>query len=457
MTATHLAETTPAAAPPEALADAPARGASLILFLLVLASAISFMDRFIFSLLQEPIRLSLKLSDTSVSLLQGMAFMVFYIIAAVPIGALTDRTRRVGIAGLACLGWSLGTFVCGAARTYGILFLGRVGVGVGEAGLTPSAVSLLSDVYPRRAWSRAVAVFSAGSNLGPAFGYAIGGYVYGLLPRQGLPLPLVGLCAPWQVVFMLAAIPGAVLGLVLLILIKEPARSRSRQTQARGSAFKTLVTAIVGDWRLLRVLAAFCLMAASTVALVAWSPTLFIRVHHWSVRQVGLTFAAMNIGCGLVGMILGGTLSDLLGARGVRAPNIMVILCALVVVAPAVAGFALSGDSGVAFAFLALATFACNLCVGAAVPIVPAVTRPEVRATVVAFYIMLSNLAGVGLAPTGVALLSDWAFKGRGAIGEAVALFVAICTPTAWLLLFFSRNWMTRLSAERAADEVRAS
>ncbi len=437
-----------------AMAERRAPGAGLLLTLLVLANAVSFMDRYVFVLLLEPIRKSLALTDTAVSVLQGLAFMAFYLIAAVPLGILADRRRRVVIIGAGMLVWSAATFGCGLARTYGQLFLARMGVGMGEAALGPAAVSMISDIFPRRVWGRAVAAFSAGSTLGPAVAFAFGGYVIGRLPPEGIAAPVVGMLLPWQVVFMLAAIPGLILAVIFLFLAKEPARAAAQGP--RAPALKAASAALFSDLRLIRLLLGLALMAAGSAAVLAWGPALFIRVHHWSVKEVGFSFAVMNLICGLFGIYGGGFLSDLLRARGVAAPNLTVILCAIPFGLAAVIGFGVSPDATVAFACLGAATFLGNLCTGAAVPTIPTVTQPQTRSTVMAFYIMFTNLAGFGLAPTGVALVNDLVFKSPLALGKAVALFVSIFLPLAWLMLLASRRWVARTAAARVAQDEAA-
>lgn len=446
--------TTPGDATANAPMDKPAAGAGLLLTLLVLANAVSFMDRYIFVLLLEPIRASLGLTDTAVSILQGMAFMAFYLLAAIPLGMLADRRRRVLIIGVGMMVWSAATLVCGTARTYGQLFLARMGVGMGEAALGPAAVSMISDVFPRRAWGRAIAAFSAGSTLGPVFAYAFGGYVIGKLPPEGVAAPGLGMLLPWQIVFILAAIPGLILAVIFLLVAKEPARSKTAAKAPSGPVLKTAKNALFGDMRLVRLMVGLALLAAGSAAVMAWSPALFIRVHHWSVKDVGFSFSIMKLVCGVAGIYSGGFLSDLLRSRGVGAPNLTVILWALPVVLATTIGFGISPDPMIAFACLAITTLLGNMCIGAAVPTIPTVVRPETRSTVMAFYIMITNLTGFGLAPTGVALINDMLFRDPLALGKAVVVFVAVFLPVSWLILLVSRQWVVRVAAEQIAQDA---
>ena len=173
-----------------------------VVVVLTLANVSGFVDRQILSLLVEPIKRDLGVSDTQVSLLMGLSFAVFYSLLGIPIGRLADRTSRRAIVAVGAALWSLLTALSGIARTFGQLFVMRVGVGVGEATLGPSAVSLIADAFPRERRGTAMSVYMLGTFLGSGIAYALGAWVVALTANQApWQWPLVGEIRPWQSVF----------------------------------------------------------------------------------------------------------------------------------------------------------------------------------------------------------------------------------------------------------------
>ena len=197
---------------------------------LTFAYLVSFLDRQILALMVEPIQQDLMLSDTQMSLLMGLAFSLFYVFMAVPLGRLADHTvRRNIIVGGVTL-WSIMTSACGLAGSYWHLFLARMWVGVGEASLTPSATSMIADYFPPGARGKALATYNAGVSLGTGFAMVFGGMVITYVSTsQRHSLPIIGSVAPWQYVFFLVALPG--LAVVLLMLtVREPRRQEISTT-----------------------------------------------------------------------------------------------------------------------------------------------------------------------------------------------------------------------------------
>lgn len=420
------------------------RNATVLLVLFTIANAVSFMDRFVLVLLIDPIRADLGLSDTAVSLVQGLAFILLYSTAAVPLGILLDRRNRLKIVGAGILVWSLATGLAGLARNFVELFAARAAVGLGEASLTPAAVSVLSDVTPPSQWGRRIAFFVAGASLGPALSYSFAGLLYDRLPQEGLALPLVGTLAPWRVVFVLAAIPGLLLAIVF-VLLREPARRRAAlgKTDAGTSLPVAPPARRRDDWnQIIRLLAGFGLLSSIAVALSVWGPTFFIRVHGWSIKETGLAFGALSLVSGFLGTIAGGSISDLLRRLGHADPNIRTILVALAMCSIALAAFPALDEAGAAFAALSGAYFAIMIGIGAAMPTMPLIAAFGDQGRLTATYLLVANVFGIGTAPTLVALINDLVFKQDHSIGLAAATFCLICAPVCAALLLASRRWV---------------
>ena len=160
---------------------------------LMLAYMNSFIDRQILSLLVEPIRADLGISDTQVSLLAGLAFSIFYTLMGVPLARLADQSNRRNIILVGIGSWSIMTALCGAAQNFWQLFLARIGVGVGEAALSPAAFSMIADYFPKQRLARAISVYSMGVYFGAGLALMIGGVVIKMV--SALPptvLPVIG-------------------------------------------------------------------------------------------------------------------------------------------------------------------------------------------------------------------------------------------------------------------------
>jgi len=196
----------------------------VVVLVLMMAYVFSFVDRNIVILLVEVMKKDMGLSDTKVSLLLGASFALFYSILGIPLGRLADIYNRKKIIAVGIVLWSLMTAVCGLTKNYGQLFLARMGVGVGEAALSPAAYSMISDYFPKEKLATAISVYSLGIYIGSALAYIGGGYLIGILSdMDNLNLPLVGELYAWQLIFIIVGVPGLLMaGLVLLL--KEPER-----------------------------------------------------------------------------------------------------------------------------------------------------------------------------------------------------------------------------------------
>jgi MFS family permease len=184
---------------------------------LVLAFVFSFIDRIVIALLVEPIKADLGISDFDIGLLQGFAFAIFYALLGIPIGRLSDRISRRGIIATGIAVWSLMTAACGLARSFFGLFLARVGVGVGEATLSPAAYSMISDYFPREKLGRALGVYQSGAMLGAGIAFLVGGAAVQLLSAyDGQVLPVLGPVRMWQLAFFAVGLPGLLIALLML-------------------------------------------------------------------------------------------------------------------------------------------------------------------------------------------------------------------------------------------------
>ena len=387
----------------------------------------------------------MNITDTQVSLLAGFAFAVFYTFAGIPIAWLADQKSRRVIIMVGVALWSLMTAVCGLTKTFWQLFLARIGVGVGEASLTPSAYSMIADCFPPERLGRAIGVYMGGTSIGSGLALVLGGYVIARtadLPQ--LVLPVVGALQPWQLAFMIAAIPG-LLVILLLLTIKEP-RRRGR-VQLSGAAREQInyispgeaITFAVQNWKTyLPVIAGFSIIALTQNAVLVWTPTMFIRTYDWNASNIGYFFGMFLIVFGPLGAIGGGWITDRFSKRGyIDAPIRVTIITSLLLAVTATL-MPLMPTASLSLALLALLTMFLFV-LGSVVPTAfQLVTPNQFRAQISAFTMFVVNLAGLGLGPTVVALITDYGFGDPGALRFSISIVSALITPVGALIFWLA-------------------
>lgn len=407
---------------------------------LLAAYAVSFLDRQILTLLVQPIKLDLGITDTEIGVLQGPAFGLFYATMGLPLGWLADRIHRVRLMAVAIVFWSAMTFASGFASEYWQLLLCRFGVGFGEAALVPAAVSLLADLFEPQRRALPVAVFTAGLAVGSGLSLILGGSFIAFAESGATALPVIGEWfvgrEPWQVVFMLAGLAGGPIAL-LVLLLHEP------RAATHGSAQTTEWRSLSAAWcHLVRqrafmvpMLASMCALYVISTAVSAWLPSVFIRDHGWTPVQVGQWLGPVILGCALLGNFIAGLVSQALAARGIADAVLRTIFAGACVMVPCAVLVGLSASAqlslmlaGVLFAALAVTFSIASLAF-------VEVTPPRLRGQVVALYLLLANFVGLALGPTGVGVLTDSGAPGLAAVGAALAVICLVAgVPGLWWL-----------------------
>jgi MFS family permease len=418
--------------------------------LLVAAYAVAFVDRQILTLLVEPVKRDLGITDTQFSLLSGLAFTMFYTIMGIPFAWLADRGSRRNLIVVSMTFWSAMTAVCGLAQSFLTLFLARIGVGVGEAGLSPAAYSMIADSFPAARRARPLGVYAAGAILGVGLALIIGGaVVHWANSAPPVTLPGIGTLKTWQLAFLIVSIPGPLLAL-LLLLVREPRRHEAKPSHGDPPApFRGFLR----ERGVLFALLAFgySLIGVAIAAYLSWTPAFMIRTHGWSIARVGTIYGLVLLVFSTAGILLGGWLVDRYAARGARDAVLRVSIggCALALPFAIVAPFAPTGE-------WAMATIAVmSLLFGLAQRVPPralqAIASNRIRARVIALYLLIGNIIGFTVGPTGVALISDYWLGDPGRIGTAMAILSAMVTPLGLLALVVARRAFVAATTSEAA------
>ena len=423
-------------------------GVILLLFVYVN----SFVDRTILTLLVGPIRATTGMSDSEVGFLIGPAFAIFYTIAGLPLGWLADRVSRVWLIVVGQAFWSLASFSFGLGRTFREMALARIGVGVGEASLSPAAYSIISDLFPLDRLARALSVYSMGIHLGGGLASVLGGFVIDWAGEAGsVPLPLIGERHVWQLVFFVVALPTLPLTFLLLTTFREPARRESA-----GSAEALLPSR--GDFlRYFRANAGaflchnfgFGLLALSGYGALSWIPELFVRVHGWDRAFVGKAIGLNSMVVGVAGLYFGGYVGDFLARRGRADSKILVGLLAVLVWLPFGLFLPFASRGAIAFALWVPMTFAAAMPWGAAAAAIQEAVPNQMRGQAAAIFLFVINLVGLGLGPQMLPLLTDHLFRDESRIDLSFLTVTATAEVGAFILLLLALPRFRRAIAYR--------
>jgi len=404
---------------------------------LLLAYTLSFIDRMILSLLVTPVRAALDITDTQFSLLIGLAFALFYTLAGLPLAWIADRYSRrnliVGGIGL----WSFMTLLCGTATNYAGLFLARVGVGVGEATLSPAAYSLLSDYFPREKLSRAIAVYSIGVPLGSGIALILGALVIkAILDYPAIHLPFLGEVEAWRLTFAVVALPGLLLS-ILMLTIREPfRRGRVSRTDTKSGSQSFRAHVITHKIALGCLFAGMSLIGMVMYGSIAWIPAFLSRSYPISITDAGLWFGAIMAVCGAGGLVLGGFVADRMFAKGHTDAHIRTMRLSLLLGGPFLILTPLMPSAPLALALLAPGFLLITMH-GIGSVALQLMTPNDYRARITALYFFVVNLIGLGLGPTAIALVTDFVFQDDGALRYSIFLVSGIALPAAALILTF--------------------
>lgn len=407
------------------------------LAVLLLAYILSFIDRNVMAVLIGPIREQFDISDFQYSLLHGFAFSMFYIVLGLPIARLADHHNRKWIISAGVLCWSIMTCLCGMARDLTTLFLARIGVGVGEAALSPAAYSILSDLYPPEKLARAISIYSLGITLGGGLAYILGSAIYEYFAHQGgVSLPWLGSMNAWQMTFFTVGAPGIVV-VLMLMLLKEPAR----KVHASGAEPDTSLTQVGLHLRkhsraYLAMILAPSLMAVLGYGTMAWFAEHLIRSYGMSRAEAGGQFGVIFIVAGSLGALVGGWAVQPLVKRGYAdAPLRVILLAACLWPIPACLGpLASSPEMGLLAAWPIV--FFLNSYYAAQVSGIQLITPNHMRAQVSALMLFVTNFLGLALGPSAVAILTDFLFASDQDLRYSLALLpLLVCVPAFFLAL----------------------
>lgn len=405
---------------------------------LFLAHTFSAIDRQILTLLVDPVRADLGLSDFEISLLQGLAFSLLFAVVGIPIARLSDVRNRRMIIACGVSFWCLMTAACGMSKNFVQLFLARMGVGVGEAALSPAAASLISDSFPPENRAMAFSVYHLGYPVGGGLALIIGGLVLQLLDGvEQVSFGAFGDFRSWQLAFIIVGLPGLLIA-ALMFTFREPERQQRVNSGAGESVPLSIVWRHVRDrWQAYAAhLSAVSLLGMLAMGTAIWYPTFLIRTYEFSPSEAGYSYGLVMGGCGALGVLSGGWLSGRIARKGYADANMRVMLIAAAVkTIPLIIG-PLMPTAYLALLCMAIATYLGQVSVGVTTAALIEITPNEMRAQLLSIMLFLVNILGLALGASVIAAVTDFVYGYDDALRYSISLASAVIAPTIVFILW---------------------
>lgn len=425
-----------------------------VLLLLLLAYVLSFVDRNIMAILVGPIREDFSISDEQYGWLNGAAFTFMYVILGVPIAWLADHRSRKNIIASGTALWSVMTFLCGLATGFNSFFLARMGVGVGEAALSPPAHSLLADYFDQKVLPAVMAIFTLGIPVGVGVSYSLGGWIYGLAAEQGgFLLPLVGMIKPWQATFMIVGLPGLIVALFIFFTVEPKRRGVVVQQVMNGEqpfresfGFGQTFQYLWAEQKVyLRIFLAISSLSIIGYSFMMWFVAHASRVYGLPEFEIGQSFGFLYLVFGVLGTVFGAWLSGFLTQRGYADAGIRVtLIIASLWLIPAVIVSQMP-SLFLAYIIAAPCIFFLNAYFGVSIAAIQIVTPNHMRAQSSAILLFFTNICGLAIGPVIVGRLSSTVFDGAGSLGNALSAVALLFCPLAIFLIIFALKPYQRL------------
>ncbi|AOI94107.1 MFS transporter [Burkholderia pseudomultivorans] len=428
-----------------------------VLIILMLAYSLAYIDRQILNLLVDPIRHSLVISDTQLSLVQGIAFISAYLLASPLFGRLVDITNRRNILLIGVCLWSIFTALCGTATTFEGLFLARFGVGASEACMFPIALSVIADCFSAKRMPRAMSVFVLGPLLGGGLSLVAGGLVISFARDVRQQFPMLAGFETWQLAFIAIGLPGLLFALLVLLTVREPIRRNiggnrpeERQFSVRESA--SFLWERRGFY--VRLFIGVGMLAIVVLGMPTWLPTYLIRTHGMPAAVVGFRFGSVVVTFGIAGALLGPLVVRWLERRGYEDATLRTAAIAMVPMLLCCASIPFATSATCVLAAAAGTVFFFSLPTGCLAAALQYVAPSRMRGTVGALYTFFAQLIGFGLGPTLIAMVTDRVYGNPKMVGNSIGIICTIASALAAWLLLTALPQFRRLLAEARAERA---
>jgi MFS family permease len=433
----RTAEPTEAAGEALPPAEAQQKGSWYTVFMLAIVVMLAQIDRNVITLMVEPMKRDLDLSDTEVSLLIGLAFTVCYVMFGPPIARIADRGFRKPVIAASLTVWSCATSLCGLAQNFWQLFLGRAIIGGAESASSPASLSMIADVIPREKLPRAYAIYNTGFLFGGALALLLGGLLLGYFANvDPILIPGIGVVRDWQLVFVILGLPGLLFAILIMLTVPEPQRRAGHKTQ--GYPLREVTGFIWTNRRMhLPLLIGILINSIQTFGAIAWLPAFYERTYGWGPATIGPLLGPINMAVALIGLFSGAFITEWLGKRRDDA-NILMLFLANFLSIPFLVIQPLMPSPWLALAMGALYG-SIGAMGGAGYNSALQVSTPNaMRGQINALYLFMIAAVGGMLGPTLIALLTDFVAGNEDDLRYVLAGFRLALAPIDAFLIWLA-------------------
>ena len=434
-----------------------------VVVLLMFFYVLSFMDRQIIAVLLDPIKDDLALTDVQISLIGGVSFGLFYSVVGIFIGRLADSMNRPWLIAMGVFIWSLTTAFCGLASKFWHLLFLRMGVGLGEAALLPSTVSLLRDYFPPTRLATPTSVFLFGAPIGIGLAFAAGGFLFGvaqdITAADGWnDVVFIGGSAAWKLVLIFLGVVGMVMTLGLITVREPRLTSVAAKEKQAESSLKAAEAASMDDvksyasrnW--LPIFSLYVGMALISMAAYAqgfWDVSYVMRTFGGDRASVSFMYGMVQMFGGMAGMFVGGFTADFLGRRGVESANFKLVTIGAAIAVPFSFAYPLMGSATTSMWLMVLAIFGSNMCFAGAATSMQRMYPANMLGLAAGVYFFMSNALGLMLGPTAVAAITDYGFADPLKVGVSISIVGGTARLLAFVVFALGLRSYIKLLRER--------
>jgi len=419
------------------ITEQPSKGfyAWSLLVLFTLTYTFSFVDRQVINLLVEPIKDDMDLTDVQISYLQGLIFVIPYVLLSVPIGRLVDVFSRIYVIISGILIWSFATIAAGLSGNYTQLAIARGFVGAGEAALTPAVWSMFPDIFTKKQLAFAMSIFSMAPYLGAGIALIAGAQVIEI--SQSSPpveLPMIGTLEPWQITLIICGAPGILFALIYAC-IKEPARTATETQTDEAMPLSEAVDFMRKNWKVyLAFLGGAPFLIIMLYSIQAWSPTLLIRVHEWDISYAGRLYGVVALVTGSLGVLSSPLVARMMSNFSLKGYPLLMLMMSTVLTALFLFIAGLQKDGMSCLIFLALASFFVTIPLPQLAVTLQTISPNKMRGLVAGIFVVSGNVMGMGLGPTFVAFFTENVFQDPMSVGLSMGLLGLVSAPIALVI-----------------------
>ena len=406
-----------------------------ILVLFTLTYTFSFVDRQVINLLVEPIKDDMDLTDVQISYLQGLIFVIPYVLLSVPIGRLVDVFSRIYVIISGILVWSFATIAAGLSGNYTQLAIARGFVGAGEAALTPAVWSMFPDIFTKKQLAVAMSIFSMAPYLGAGIALIAGAQVIEISQSSPpIELPIIGTLEPWQITLIICGAPGILFALIYAC-IKEPARTATETQTDEAMPLSEAVDFMRKNWKVyLAFLGGAPFLIIMLYSIQAWSPTLLIRVHEWDISYAGRVYGVVALVTGSLGVLSSPVIARVMNNLNFKGYPLLMLMISTVLTALFLFIAGLQKDGMNCLIFLALASFFVTIPLPQLAVTLQTISPNKMRGLVAGIFVVSGNVMGMGLGPTFVAFFTENVFQDPMSVGLSMGLLGLVSAPIALVI-----------------------